>query len=470
MAVTTDPCDIIVLFGASGDLARVKLWPSLYSLFVRDELRVPILGVALTEWNDDKLRDYAKKAVIGSQESTTAYDHDKFHDFAQNISYMSGDYLHPDTFSEVRKRVEQAEAKFPLFYLAIPPSLFSRVVQSLAAADLTQKCRVVIEKPFGTSLDSALKLNRSLSEVLTEDELFRIDHFLGKEPVQDIMIWRFANTMFEPLFNRQYVSSIQITMAESFGVEDRGNFYDGVGAMRDVVQNHLIQTLALLTMEAPVSNSSTDLRDEIAKVVRAMRPVNPKSVIRGQYDGYLGITGVAPGSTTETYVGLRLEIESWRWAGVPVFIRAGKAMKMTGNEAVVRFKQPPKLIFTEAHQPPPQNQLVFRLGINDGVGIGVQAKQPGDMMVTQSVDLNVDFAAALGREETAYERLVDDAMHGNPMHFAREDAVEASWRVVQPILDSPAPIHPYAKGTWGPQEATQMMQGLGGWHDPGDPA
>ena len=456
--------DALVLFGASGDLARKKLFPALYHLAAAKQLGVPVVGVAVSDWDDTRLRAYATEAVKtaeGGQVDGPALD-----ELAGGLVMVSGDYRDPATFAALAKRLAGVGAARPVYYLAIPPGLFPVVVQGLARAGLWRGARVVVEKPFGRDLASARELNRVLHEAFPERSIFRIDHYLGKEPVENLLVFRFANAFLEPIWNRRYVASVQVTMAEAFGVEGRGSFYDGVGAIRDVIQNHLLQVVALLAMEPPVDAEPDSLRDEKVKVLKAMRPADPARVVRGQYEGYLEEPGVAPGSAVETFAGLRLEIDSWRWAGVPFFVRAGKGLAATALEAVIELHAPPRLLFSLQGCQPRPNFLRFRLGPADGVTVCVQAKEPGERLVSHPVELEVDFERALGARQHAYQRLLGDALEGNPARFARQDGVEHAWRVIEPLLDQPGPAHSYPRGSWGPAEAGAVTAGHGGWHNP----
>jgi glucose-6-phosphate 1-dehydrogenase len=457
-APASTAADVLVIFGITGNLAKKMTFRALYRLERRHMLDCPIVGVALDDWSVATLRDHARAAIEGSGETI---DEDVFQRLAERLSMVSGDFGDPKTYERVAKAIEGRHA--PVFYLEIPPSLFGQVVQGLAGADLTAQARVVVEKPFGHDLASARALNDQLRNVLQEWQIFRIDHFLGKEPAMDIIFLRFANSIFEPLWNRDRIQSVQITMAEDFGVEDRGSFYDPVGALRDVVQNHLLQLIGLVAAEPPSVGGADGLRDKRVDVFRAIPPADPRHYVRGQYDGYHAIAGVQPGSQTETFAALRLEIDNWRWSGVPFFIRAGKALPVRATEIRVLFKRPPKLAF--ANLSPDPDELILRIDPNPGADLVVQAKQPG-ANATRTVDLSLVFAEELGEAPDPYERLLSDAMRGDSSQFTREDGVEETWRIVQPLLDAPPAVVPYKAGSWGPPEAARLLAGNPDWREP----
>ncbi len=461
------PADHLVIFGITGDLAHKMTLPSLYRLERRNLLTCPVTGVAFDDWSLDQLRKVARDAITAALAADgESLDEAVFGRMVGKLDYLHGDFTDADLYHRLQEHL--VEAHHPMFYLEIPPSLFGPVVEHLGGVGLTSHARVVVEKPFGTSLGTARELNERLSAVLDEEQLFRIDHFLGKEPVQDLTYLRFGNSIFEPLWRRQYVDSIQVTMGETFGVEDRGSFYDKVGAMRDVVQNHLLQVIALVLMEPP-GGGVDPVGENRLDVFEAMRQVEVSRVIRGQYTGYQGIKGVSPGSDTETFVALRLEVDNWRWAGVPIYVRAGKMMPVTATEVVVRMKRVPRVrIGDKLVQPPGDNDIVLRVGADAGVDIGVRLKTPG-LDVSEPEMLSIDFAEALGQPPTPYERLLHDALVGDHSLFPRWPVVEATWQVVQPILDQPPAVLPYEPGTWGPAEADALARAHGGWHTPRAP-
>ncbi len=462
----TSRADALVIFGATGDLAKRKILPALYQIACRGMLDMPVVGVSRSTDDDEEFRAHVRDSVTAAVDEP---DEAVLEAFLGRIHLVCGDYADVATFEALASVLGEDHTTLPVFYLAIPPTQFEVVIESLSKVGLTDTGRVVVEKPFGRDLASARQLNSVLHDHLAEDRIFRIDHYLGKEAVEDLLIFRFANTFLEPIWNRNYVESVQITMAESIDVEGRGSFYDSVGALRDVVQNHLLQVVALLAMEPPVGPEAGHLSDEKIKVFRAMRSVDPARVVRGQYVGYLDEPGVDPASTTETYVACELHIESWRWAGVPFYVRAGKALATSATEAVVRLRQPPAVLFGGTRllkeNEPGGNVIRFRLGTADGVTMTVNAKEPGPELDAKEVDLSVDFAAALGQRQEPYERLIGDALDGNLRRFGREDIVEETWRVVQPVLDHPGPIRHYEKGSWGPEAADAIVVD-GDWTPP----
>ncbi len=445
--------DALVLFGVSGDLARKKLFSSLYALASRDRLDIPVIGVAATDWDDERLRRHARDAL---DEQGVEADDAVFDRLAAALRYVAGDYRDPQTYQRVAERL--GDAGLPVAYLAIPPDLFDDVAEGLATAGLN--CgRVVLEKPFGRDLASARELNELLSRHYPEDAIYRIDHFLGKEELQNLMVVRFSNTILEPIWNRHYIDHVQITMAEDFGVEGRGGFYDAVGTLRDVVQNHLLQMIALLAMEPPVSEEADALRDERAKVLKAVRSLDTDAVVVGQYDGYRNEDGVGADSETETYVAVRFEINSWRWAGVPWYVRAGKRLATTVTEAVVVFKAPPRPLFADPRCAPRPNTLQFRMKPDGLITLTMEAKKAGEDLISERVPLVLHRRPDAATGPEAYERLLDDALDGDPRYFARADGVEESWRIVQPVVDARGSVHRYAPGSWGPEEADKLLGG-----------
>jgi glucose-6-phosphate 1-dehydrogenase len=455
--VDSSQSDALVFFGATGDLAYKQIFPALQALVKRHNLDIPIVGVAKAGWNLDQLKARARDSVT----MHGGLDEAAFAKLSALLKYVDGDYQDAATFTQLRQVLGSTQR--PLHYLAIPPSMFAAVAEGLAHSGCAMNARVVVEKPFGRDLASARELHRILDQFFPEEAIFRIDHFLGKEPVQNILYTRFANLFLEPVWNRTYIGSVQITMAENFGVQGRGRFYEEAGAMRDVIQNHLFQVLACLAMDPPAGEEYDAMRDEKARVLKAVRPLTPGDIVRGQFKGYRQEEGVAPDSRVETYAAVRLFIDSWRWAGVPFYIRAGKCLPVTTCEVNVCFKRPPRDSFAEP-KPGLPNRLRLRLSPEVVIALGMRVKLPGERMEGEDVELIAMHQSA--DEMTPYERLLGDALRGDPMLFAREDQIEAQWRIVDAVLGDVTPVYEYDQNTWGPAEAGPMIEDPTGWIDP----
>jgi glucose-6-phosphate 1-dehydrogenase len=453
--------DACVFFGATGDLARKKVFPALQALAKRGQLDVPVIGVARPGWSIERLKERARESV----EKHGGLDPEAFGKLCASLRYVAGEYSDPSTYDRLRQALGQARR--PLHYLAIPPSLFGTVVSELGRSGCARNARVIVEKPFGRDLGSALALNRTLLAGFPEQSIFRIDHYLGKEPVQNLLYFRFSNSFLEPVLNRTYVQSVQITMAESLGIEGRGRLYEETGAIRDVIQNHMLQLVACIAMDAPTNKDLEAMRDEKVRLLRSIKPVSPEQVVRGQFRGYHDEANAAPDSKVETFAAMRLQVDNWRWAGVPFYVRAGKRLPISRSEVLVALKAPPYSVFGEnLCDGARTNYLRFRLGPDVAIALGVRSKVPGETTTGQEVELLATQRPGDGQD--AYTRLIGDAMKGDATLFAREDSIEAQWRVVEPILGSVTPLYPYEPGSWGPPEADRLTRGICNWANDSD--
>jgi glucose-6-phosphate 1-dehydrogenase len=458
--VTTSRSDALVLFGVTGDLAHKMIFPALYALAKRGALKVPVIGVAFPKWSLARLRARVTDSI---KRSGGIDDKRALRRFLSQLSYVSGDYNDPNTFAEIKTAL--GSARRPAHYLAIPPSLFETVIKGLGAANLAENARVIVEKPFGRDLASAKELNSVAKSVFPEDSIFRIDHFLGKEAIMNILYFRFANSFLEPIWNRNYVASVQITLSEDFGIKGRGEFYETAGCLRDVIENHLFQVVALLAMEAPAGRDFGAVHNEKAKVFEAMRPLKPDDLVRGQYAGYRKEPHVAKNSDVETFCALRLFIDSWRWEGVPWYLRSGKCLANTSHEVVVELKAPPQRLFADSAPTTGRaNYLRFRLSPGSAIALAARVKSAGKEFVGEQHELHL--IEEQSGAESPYERLLGDAMAGDGALFSREDAVEAAWRVVDPVLKRHSRVRPYKRRSWGPKEADALIASIGGWHNP----
>jgi glucose-6-phosphate 1-dehydrogenase len=455
--MSTLESDAFVFFGATGDLAYKQVFPALYAMVRRGELTVPIIGMARAGWTLDKLKDRARDSI----QQKGDVDAKVFDKLASQLRYVDGDYTDPSTFDKLKKAL--GRATHPIHYLAIPPSMFGSVVQGLEKSGCAKDARVIVEKPFGRDLASAEALDRTLHEVFPETSIFRIDHYLGKEAVQNLLYFRFANTFLEPIWNRNYVEDVQITMSEKFGVQGRGSFYEEVGAVRDVVQNHLLQVIALLAMDAPAGHEPEAMQQEKLRLFRAMRPLDPKEVVRGQFKGYRDEPGVAKNSQVETFAALRLHIDTWRWAGVPFYIRTGKCLPITATEVRVTLKRPPLAIF-DSSEATPSNYFRLRLSPEVVISEGALVKRSGEQMHGDAVELVARHHT--DGEMSPYERLLGDAIRGDTSLFTQDACVEAAWQVVDPVLRAGMPVIQYEPGSWGPKQAQSVVDGEDTWHDP----